>query len=53
VDDVGMKSLMFPLKASRNIWLSADKLVWEYPLKFKQLCNLGEAAVFSLSTAIA
>jgi hypothetical protein len=47
-DQLQLRRLSFPLKISRNIWLSDDKLVLEYPLKFQKLVNIGEAVSFSL-----
>ncbi|UCC95042.1 MAG: hypothetical protein JSW40_09600 [Candidatus Omnitrophota bacterium] len=38
----------FPLRVSRNIRLTDNKLVLEYPLKFNEINNIGEAVVFSL-----
>lgn len=40
--------MSFPLKVSRNVWLADDRLILEYPLQFDKLCNIAEAAVFSL-----
>jgi hypothetical protein len=39
--------VIYHLSASRNVWLTDNKLVLEYPAKY-ELSNLGEAGVFSL-----
>jgi len=43
-----VRKFIFPLEVSRNIWLTDDKLILEYPLRFNDLRNIGEAVVFSL-----
>ena len=43
-----IRRLVFPLKVSRNVWLTDNKLILEYPLKFHELNNIGDAVVFSL-----
>lgn len=48
LNDTKMQRLVFPLKVSRNVWLTDDKLVLEYPQRFNDLSNLAEAVVFSL-----
>lgn len=44
----GVKKFVFPLSVSRNVWLSDNKLVIEYPMRFDELQNVGDAVVFSL-----
>ena len=48
INHLQVRRLSFPLKVSRNVWLTDDKLVLEYPLKFRELNNIGEAVAFSL-----
>ncbi len=43
-----MRRMELPLKASRNIWLTDNKLILGYPKAFDALNNIGEAVVFSL-----
>ncbi|UCC95040.1 MAG: hypothetical protein JSW40_09590 [Candidatus Omnitrophota bacterium] len=48
VDGAGVRRLIFPLSASRGVWLSGDRLIFELPLQFEKLKNIGEAVAFSL-----
>ena len=42
------REVSFILKASRYVWLSGDRLTLGYPLKFSNLTNLGDVAVYNL-----